>query len=226
MHTVSDPEFGARLRQERERRRITLASVAANTKISIGLLQALERGDVSRWPAGIFRRSFIRDYASAVGLEADVIAAEFLARFPDGSGDGPAPPRPDSSGSASLRLTLVDPPSTFVRGAVLARHWRRWAAAAWDALAVTIAAALVFVGVRDFWMSLALTTIAYYVSSIVILGNTPGVSLFARRPPPETAPKDVERRRAVVVSLSNHTRAARPATSPGPAELSIENRRA
>src|SRR5437763_1970579 len=83
MSTPSDPAFGMRLRQERERRRITLATIADDTKISVSLLQALERGDISRWPGGIFRRSFIRDYANAVGLNVDEVSREFSDRFPD-----------------------------------------------------------------------------------------------------------------------------------------------
>ena len=51
-----------RLRAERERRKITLESIAANTNIRAGLLSDLEKGDVSRWPSGIFRRSFVRAY--------------------------------------------------------------------------------------------------------------------------------------------------------------------
>ena len=73
MNPSSDSGFGARLRNERERRRITLSSIAANTKINVSLLQGLEGGDVSRWPSGIFRRSFIRAYANAVGLQAEEI---------------------------------------------------------------------------------------------------------------------------------------------------------
>jgi len=57
---VPDDSFCGRLRRERERRQIALASIAANTKISAGLFEGLERGDVSRWPGGIYRRSFIR----------------------------------------------------------------------------------------------------------------------------------------------------------------------
>lgn len=75
--------FGPRLRQERERRQISLTSIAENTKISRSLLEALERDDVSRWPTGIFRRSFVRAYASAIGLDPDEIVKEFLERFPD-----------------------------------------------------------------------------------------------------------------------------------------------
>jgi hypothetical protein len=75
--------FGARLRQHRERRGIDLSTVAAQTKIKTSLLEELERGDVSHWPSGIFRRSFIRAYALAIQLEPDPIVREFLERFPD-----------------------------------------------------------------------------------------------------------------------------------------------
>ena len=70
----ADDSFGVRLRRERERRRIALASIAENTKISGSLLEDLERGNVSRWPSGIFRKAFIRAYASAVGLDPDATA--------------------------------------------------------------------------------------------------------------------------------------------------------
>ena len=84
--------FGPRLRQERERRQISLDSIAANTKISQSLLEGLERDDVSKWPSGIFRRSFVRSYAQAIGLDAEEIVKEFAERFPD-----PADPPPQSS---------------------------------------------------------------------------------------------------------------------------------
>jgi cytoskeletal protein RodZ len=77
--------------------------VAANTKIGLPLLQALERGDVSRWPGGIFRRSFVRDYASAIGLDPTATVAEFLERFPDpDAASTPAIPPPPSRFFASL----------------------------------------------------------------------------------------------------------------------------
>ena len=75
--------FGSRLRYERERRQIALKSIAESTKIGVTLLEALERDDVSRWPSGIFRKSFIRSYAEAVGLDADMIVREFVERHPD-----------------------------------------------------------------------------------------------------------------------------------------------
>ena len=75
--------FGARLRRRRERQQIALTTIAEQTKISLSFLEALERDDVSRWPAGIFGRAFIRAYAHAIGLEADVVVREFLELHPD-----------------------------------------------------------------------------------------------------------------------------------------------
>lgn len=75
--------FGARLRERREQQQVALSTIAEQTKIKVTLLEALERGDVSHWPSGIFRRAFIRAYAEAIGLEPDVIVREFLDLYPD-----------------------------------------------------------------------------------------------------------------------------------------------
>jgi len=75
--------FGGRLRYERERRQINLRSIAETTKISVPLLEGLERDDVSRWPSGIFRKSFVRVYAEAIGLDPEPVVREFVERYPD-----------------------------------------------------------------------------------------------------------------------------------------------
>ena len=80
---MTDGSFCARLRRERERRQIALSSISANTKIRVGLFEALERGDVSRWPAGIYRRATIRAYATGIGLDPDEVTREFFEHFPD-----------------------------------------------------------------------------------------------------------------------------------------------
>jgi transcriptional regulator with XRE-family HTH domain len=193
--------FGRRLRMERERRTITLASISDNTKISQSLLEALERDDLSRWPSGIFRRSFIRAYAQAIGLDQDAVAREFLERFPDpadppspaidtaacasASGDlAPARPfvnaaRTRAAHGTMVRLTIAAPAGLFSGSRVLEEARRRWAAAACDVGVVIGIAALLFVVVNEFWRPFAVTSLGYYVGSVVILGNTPGVSLFA-----------------------------------------------
>src|SRR6267378_1210221 len=74
--------FGARLRQRREQQH-ALSTIAEQTKIKLSLLEELERDDVRHWPAGIFRRAFVRAYAHAIGLEPDVVVREFLELHPD-----------------------------------------------------------------------------------------------------------------------------------------------
>jgi transcriptional regulator with XRE-family HTH domain len=77
--------FGPRLKAERERRGITLSSIAESTKIKESLLSALERNDLSKWPQGIFRRAHFCDYVTAIGLPSGPLLAEFLTLFPDES---------------------------------------------------------------------------------------------------------------------------------------------
>jgi cytoskeleton protein RodZ len=75
---------GARLRQTREARQITLQQIADITKISPGVLEAIERDDLKRLPGGIFTRSFVRAYASQLGVDPERTLREFLAQFPEG----------------------------------------------------------------------------------------------------------------------------------------------
>ena len=76
-------EFGARLKQARVARGISLAQIANVTRISVRSLEAVERNDFSRLPGGIFTRSFVRAYAGEVGLDPEVALRQFLDQCPD-----------------------------------------------------------------------------------------------------------------------------------------------
>jgi hypothetical protein len=95
-----DLSFGGRLRQQREQQGIALRAIADQTKIKLALLEALERDDVSQWPSGIFRRSYFRVYAQAIGLDPDAAVREFLERWPDPNGEAAAPEEPRVQGVA------------------------------------------------------------------------------------------------------------------------------
>ena len=75
--------FGPVLRAARERRGVTLRQLAEETKLSVELWEGLEENDLSRWPKRIFARSYIRDYAVRVGLDADEVVNEFCRLFPE-----------------------------------------------------------------------------------------------------------------------------------------------
>jgi transcriptional regulator with XRE-family HTH domain len=193
---VIDDCFGPRLRRERERRQISLASISANTKISLSLLQGLERDDVSRWPHGIFRRSFVRDYATAIGLDPEDTVREFQMRFPDPA-DAIAPATVSSGahlahppqaatavsgaspGDTALRLTLADTSGTFARGSFLPAVRTRCAAAACDLGVIAVLGLVSFIALGRFWLPVAVSMAVYYVGGILLLGNTPGVCMFA-----------------------------------------------
>lgn len=76
-------DFGIRLRQARESKGISLREIASVTKISVSALEALERNDLDRLPGGIFTRSFVRAYASEIGLDPDQAVRDFLSQFPN-----------------------------------------------------------------------------------------------------------------------------------------------
>jgi len=102
--------FGTRLRLQREEQQIPLATIAEQTKIKLSLLEGLERDDVSRWPTGIFRRSYFRAYASAIGLEPEQMIGEFQALYPD-------PDTQDDVNEALAQARLTQPrrPPTRLR---------------------------------------------------------------------------------------------------------------
>jgi hypothetical protein len=76
--------FVIRLRRHRQRNRISLEEIAVETNVKPDLLEALENNDLSGWPRGLYARSWIRAYASAVGLDAIDTVDEFCRLFPQG----------------------------------------------------------------------------------------------------------------------------------------------
>ena len=83
--TVSQAGFGARMRQAREQRGVSLRQIAEATKISVSALEALERNDISRLPGGIFSRAFVRSYAVEVGMDPERTVRDFMTQFPHDS---------------------------------------------------------------------------------------------------------------------------------------------
>jgi cytoskeletal protein RodZ len=82
MNDEARMEFGPHLRRAREKRGLSLQQVAATTKISARVLEALERNDISKLPGGIFSRSFVRAYAREVGLDPEETVERFVESFP------------------------------------------------------------------------------------------------------------------------------------------------
>ena len=91
----SDPaSFGAFLRGQREARHLTIQQVAETTKIASRHFTSLERGDIRRWPGGMYRRAMVRAYAQAIGLNVEETVRRFLAVFPPDQDEAPVASRP------------------------------------------------------------------------------------------------------------------------------------
>jgi cytoskeleton protein RodZ len=71
--------FGEELRRERLIREVSLEEISAATKISVRLLTALEKSDLSRLPAAVFTRGFIRSYSLHLGLDPHEMVNAYLA---------------------------------------------------------------------------------------------------------------------------------------------------
>jgi len=79
------PSFGAKLKLEREKRKITLEQISHSTKIGTRMLQALEEDNFNQLPGGIFNRGFVRAYSRFLGLDEDQTIADYM----QASGDAP-----------------------------------------------------------------------------------------------------------------------------------------
>jgi hypothetical protein len=188
-------EFCLALKTARERKGITLAEIAGATKIPAFHFAALERGDLRRWPKGLFRRSFFRDYAKMIGVPADA-CDEFARLFPDEAatiggwpqlsngnrGQPPAAATPNVGGgeanqSDGERL-IMDPGWHGPRSPVLSRLL----AAVVDAgMVCAIAAAVAWAGGLDRATTAAIVAITYFSVATMVSGQSPATWIVARR---------------------------------------------
>jgi hypothetical protein len=82
---------GARLRRAREGAGLTVAQLAAETRIPQRHIETLETGDYGRLPSRTYAIGFSRSYAKVVGLDERAIADQVRAELAAASGErGPA----------------------------------------------------------------------------------------------------------------------------------------
>ena len=94
-------DIGLRLRQAREARGISLRDIAATTKISMSALKAIEENNLTQLPGGLFRRAYLKAFATEVGLNGDEIVREFREQFE------PEPPPPAEADVDERRSRLL-----------------------------------------------------------------------------------------------------------------------
>jgi cytoskeleton protein RodZ len=104
--------FGISLKRERELRGISLAEIAKTTKISVRLLEAIEKDRFDILPEGVFRKSFIKSYAKYLGMNEEQILQEYALQVQPSPTSQAPPEKPsvsfrDSSAGSNRALRLA-----------------------------------------------------------------------------------------------------------------------
>lgn len=190
--------FGPYLRRTRERRGVTLEHLAQRTKVSLDLWAALERGDLSRWPTGIFARAYIREYAELVGLNPTETIDDFCRLFSQ-VGDRRAANllrahgaivghdvrwQDDLVGQAAerdrRRRATDEPRDASAQARGWHPNWGRLLATVIDTSGVlAIAAAAAWLLRVDFWASVAAAGLIWNTIGVYGLGSTLGGTTVA-----------------------------------------------
>jgi len=118
--------IGVTLRSERLRRGLKLEQVAAETKIRLHLLQAIEDDQFERLPRGLLTRSFLRQYAHTLGLDEEEIVASFNRQFEPLPELLPAPPPQDRSWHLSHPPELLWILAVVFAGTGAYSVWHGW----------------------------------------------------------------------------------------------------
>lgn len=63
------------LKRLRKKAGVSLEEIAERTKISLRFLRAIEDEEFDKLPGGIFRTSYLRQYAAAIGLQENDLLA-------------------------------------------------------------------------------------------------------------------------------------------------------
>jgi cytoskeleton protein RodZ len=227
--------IGETLRRERLRRNLDLEQISRELKISQRFLEAIEEERFDRLPAGVFAKSFVRQYAVMLGLDPEEMATA-VQRAIEPPVVAESASRPDLPPIESLQLPRVEDWQ-----AVGDRRRFEWASSL-PALALLVVVLLVCSGIYTFWQKARQPVTAQLAPAPVETtsppqpppsappitptqpeGQPPAASETA--PPqapatPETAPKQQAETKPITPPVTPSTNSAdRPA--PGPVHVEV-----
>lgn len=82
MSEITFEPLGLRLKEQREKKGLSLVEIADRTKIPTSILESFEAGDSSKLPEPVFAKGFLRSYAVELGLNPQEILDEYKAANP------------------------------------------------------------------------------------------------------------------------------------------------
>lgn len=80
--TLTEPVTGESLRRLREQQGVALRDISASSKIGVRFFEYIEADRHSHLPARVYLRSFLQEYAKALGLDPRQTAEAYIARLP------------------------------------------------------------------------------------------------------------------------------------------------
>jgi cytoskeleton protein RodZ len=174
---------GETLRRERLRAGLDLDKIAHNTKISVRTLELIESDQFEKLPGGVFARSFVRQYARAVGVDADEIVAELNKILAP-------PPAPE----ASLQETHREPEIRLPRVPRLGASSPFRSSSALPSLALMVLAMLACSGAYMLWLksSRKAPTAGAEITRADSATERPAPAAAVSAPPAEAAPTTPE----------------------------------
>src|SRR5215475_9772189 len=98
--------LGETLRRARLKRNLELNRIADELKISASMLKAIEEEQFDKLPGGVFARSFVRQYARYLDLDAEPMVGE-LKRVLEPEAE-PVPATNAEAPNAEIPLSKVD----------------------------------------------------------------------------------------------------------------------
>jgi cytoskeleton protein RodZ len=174
--------IGETLRRERLRQNLDLGQISRELKISQRFLEAIEAERFDRLPAGVFAKSFVRQYAGLLGLDPEELVAELQKSIE---------PAALTTRASSLDLAPLDNiqvPRVEHWEAVSDRGRFEWASPL-PALALLVVVLLVCSGVYTFWQHSRQQTITAQTPFEAVPPPPPAVQpeQQAQTPPPPAA---------------------------------------
>ena len=183
--------FGPNLRRIREQRGISLDHLADRTNVDVELWEAMERNDFSRWPAGIFARAFLREYARAIGVDPEITVDEFCRWFPQGDRRrgqiiraeaqllGLESGWEDDLTPSERDRRRAEGQAQAGREKLLARRSRLAAAGIDLAIPASTGLLLARVTSAPSWPIVGAVTLVYHAAAMIFLGATAGSAMVA-----------------------------------------------
>jgi len=114
----------AELRRIRMGKGLSLTEISRQTRIGVGYLRKIEEGQFKALPPGFYARAFVRAYAEAIGVDADVALGELAEVLPAAQAAAAPHPAAGSAGAAPSvdAATLIPDARMTLLKQILERH--------------------------------------------------------------------------------------------------------